>query len=462
VCSAKAVQQSQERAGVQLHPGEVERFRARTARSRELHERTKQLIPTGHAGGMGFFVPGNPIVVDHARGCWIWDVDGNRYLDLRLGDWVLIHGHCDDDIESAVRAQMEKAVQIGAPEWDLGYRMASLLRDRTPSIDKVRFFASGTDANLCAIRLARAFTGRTKIAKAFGSYHGTADVLLAGTSLLRPDEFIPQGVPAGIRADIVEIPFNDADGAEAILEREGDDLAAVLVEPVMTAAGMIEARADFLARLRDVTASKGVVLIFDEVVTYPVARGGAQVHYGVTPDLTTMAKAIGGGLPASAVGGRGEILDLLEPDAHGGVAPVDVMATYGGNSATMAAGIACLEKLTPDAHRHITELGDRTRARIDALGRQYGVPLHATGIGHLIGLHWAEERVADYRTRLAEDREKVVNIMLALNNEGYHQTFTGFVLISTAVGSQEIDGFLLALERCLHTLGYVPRGRSDP
>ncbi|MGZ6693423.1 MAG: aminotransferase class III-fold pyridoxal phosphate-dependent enzyme, partial [Solirubrobacteraceae bacterium] len=325
--------------------------------------------------------------------------------------------------------------------------------------DKVRFFASGTDANLCATRLARAYTGRTKIAKALGSYHGTADVMIAGTSILRdPDDFVPIGVPEHVAGEIVEIPFNDPDGAEAILEREGDNLAAVLVEPVMTAAGMIEATREFLERLRDVTARRDIVLIFDEVVTYPVAYGGGQAHFGVTPDLTTMAKAIGGGLPASAVGGRAGIMDLLEPDAHGGQAPMDVMATYGGNSIAMAAGIACLEKLTPEAHQRIIALGNATRARIDEIGRRYGVPLHATGLGHLIGLHWAPERVVDYRTRLLDDREKIVNIMMALNNQGYHQTFTGFVLLSTAIGDQEIDGFLFAVERSLHNLGYVSSG----
>ncbi len=447
---------------MELNAAQVEKFRARTRKSKELYERLKELMPTGHAGGMGFFVPGNPIVVDHAKGCWIWDVDGNRYLDLRLGDWVLIHGHGDDDIERAVRDQMGRVWQIGAHEWDLGYRMSSLLRDRTPSVDKVRFFASGTDANMCAIRLARVFTGRTKIAKAIGSYHGTADVLIAGTSILRePDEFVPAGVPSHVTGDLVEFPFNDPDGAEAILEREGDELAAILVEPVMTAAGMIEATEEFLQRMREVTARRGIVLIFDEVVTYPVAYGGGQAHFGVTPDLTTMAKAIGGGLPASAVGGKAEIMDLLEPDAHGGKAPLDVMATYGGNSVAMAAGIACLEKLTPEAHERLTALGNKTRARIDEIGRRYGVPLHATGLGHLIGLHWSHERVTDYRTRLLDDREKIVNIMMVLNNEGYHQTFTGFFLLSTAIGDQEVDGVLFALEQALHTLGYVDTPRSD-
>ena len=180
---------------MELNAVEVEKFRARTHRSQELFDKTKEVIPLGHGGGMGYFVPGGSILVDRAKGCWLWDVDGNRYLDLRIGDWVCIHGHCDEDIERAVAEQMQRSVQIGGPEWDLGYRMATHLRDRTPSIEKVRFFVSGTDANLAAIRLARSYTGRTKIAKMIGSYHGTADVLLVGTSVLRdPDDYVPIGV----------------------------------------------------------------------------------------------------------------------------------------------------------------------------------------------------------------------------------------------------------------------------
>ena len=404
---------------------------------------------------MGYFLP-HPIMVERAKGCWLWDVDGNRYLDLRIGDWVLIHGHCDDDIKDAVVRQMDRNIQIGGPEWDTGYRMAALLVDRMPSVDKVRFFASGTDANLCAIRLARAFTGRTRIGKAQGSYHGTADVLLVGSSILRdPLDTTPLGVPPHAHDEVVEIPFNDPDGAEAILEREGSSIAALLVEPVMTAMGMVEATAEFLQRLREVTTRKGIVLVFDEVVTFPVAYGGGQAHFGVTPDITTMGKAIGGGLPVSAVGGRSDIMDLLEPDAHGGQAPMGVMATFGGNSVAMAAGIACLEKLTPAAHERMNAMGDRVRAHIDGLGRRYGIPLHSTGLGHLIGIHWAEERVVDFRTRLLDDREKVVNINLALDNDGYYQTFTGLFLLSTAIGEQEVDGFLLAIDRALHTLGYA-------
>jgi glutamate-1-semialdehyde 2,1-aminomutase len=440
---------------VQFNAAEIEKFSARTPRSKELWERTKELIPTGHGGGMGYFVP-HPIMVERAKGCWLWDVDGNRYLDLRLGDWVLIHGHCDDDIERAVMEQMARCTQVGGPEWDLGYRMGAVLAERMPSIDKVRYFVSGTDANLCAVRLARVATGRTKIAKAEGSYHGTADVLLVGQSVLRdPAELLPAGVPAHALGDMVEIPFNDPDGAEAILEREGDDLAALLIEPVMTAAGMIAATREYLQRLRDVTTRKGIVLIFDEVVTFPVAYGGGQAHFGVTPDLTTMGKAIGGGLPVSAVGGRADLMDLMEPDAHGGLAPMNVMATFGGNQVSLAAGIAAIEKLTPEVHDRINALGVKVREGIDELGRRYDIPLHATGLGHLIGFHWAADRVIDYPTRLRDDREKIVNINLVLCNQGYYQTFTGLILLSSAIGEQEIDGVLYAFEHALHTLGYV-------
>ncbi|MBS1675889.1 MAG: aspartate aminotransferase family protein [Actinobacteria bacterium] len=437
---------------------QVALWRERTPTSKELWERTKELIPTGHGGGMGYFVP-HPIVVDHAKGSKLWDVDGNEYVDLRIGDWVLIHGHCDERIAAAIDAQLERSVQIGAPEWDAAYRLAELLGERTPSIDKVRFFASGTDANLSAIRLARVHTGRTKVAKAAGAYHGTADVLVVGTSTLRdPADQVPIGVPAHAADEVVEIPFNDPDGAAAILEREGADLAAVLIEPVLTTAGMIPATSEFLQRLREVTERLGIVLVFDEVVTYPAAFGGGQAHYDMTPDLTTLAKVIGGGIPCSAVGGRREIMDLLEPDAHGGEAPLSIMSTFGGNQIAMAAGAECLRLLTPAAHERMARLGDRARDGINALGARYGIPLQATGLGHLIGLHWTDVPVVDLPSRMTGDREKVANLILALDNLGYYQTFTGVFFLSTVIDEAEVDGFLAALEQALHRLGYVDGG----
>jgi glutamate-1-semialdehyde 2,1-aminomutase len=438
-----------------LDERQVEIYRERTARSRELLERTRSLIPTGHAGGMWYQLP-YPVLLERGKGCWVWDVDGNRYLDLRIGDWVLALGHCDDRIRDAIVAQLDKGLQFGSPEWDLGYRMASLLVERMPSVEKVRFFVSGTETNQFAIRLARTFTGRMKVAKAEGSYHGIGDLLVVGSSTIgiAPDR-VPAGVPAKIADEVVEIPYNDPDGAEEVLERRGGEIAAVLVEPVMGAAGMIDASTEYLQRLRDVTARLGIVLVFDEVVTFPVAYGGAQAFHGVTPDLTTMSKAIGGGLPAAAVGGRAEIMNLLEPELHGGIAPVAVASTFGGNLAAMAAGIRCLELLTPEVHAHMQAMGDRARRGIDELGERHDIPLHASGIGHLFGMHWAPERVVDYRTRMLDDREKLANLMLALMNDGVYQMSFGYFLLSAAVGEDEIDGFLASLEGALHVLGYA-------
>jgi glutamate-1-semialdehyde 2,1-aminomutase len=441
--------------GIALHPGEEQKYRDRTRRSLELLERTKPLIPTGHGGGMWYQLP-YPVLLDRGKGARIWDVDGNEYVDLRIGDWVMIHGHANETIRDAIVAQLDKGVQFGCPDWDLSYRMASLLVERVPSVERVRFLTSGTEANLLAMRLARAHTGRVKIAKAEGSYHGHADHTVVGSSTvgIAPNR-VPPGVVPTVADELVEIPFNDPDGAEEVLEQHAADVAAVLIEPVQGAAGMIDASTEYLQRLRDVTARLGIVLVFDEVVTFPIAYGGAQAYHGVTPDLTTMSKAIGGGLPMSAIGGSAEIMDLLDPELYAGRAPVTSVSTFGCNQAALAAGIAAIELLTPEVHERIQAIGDRARNGIDALGEQYGVPLHSSGLGHLFGMHWAPERVRDYRTRMQSDREKIVNLHLALMNEGYYQMSLGYFLISTETSEDDIDGFLAALERALHTLEYV-------
>jgi glutamate-1-semialdehyde 2,1-aminomutase len=441
--------------GLALHPGEERKYRERTRRSLELLERTKPLIPTGHGGGMWYQLP-YPVLLERGKGSRVWDVDGNEYVDLRIGDWVMILGHANEKVRDAIVAQLDKGTQFGCPDWDLSYRMASLLIERMPSLERVRFLVSGTEATLLAMRLARAHTARIKIAKTEGSYHGHADHTVVGSSTvgISPKK-VPTGVVASVADELVEIPFNDPDGAEEILEREAANVAAVLVEPVQGAAGMIDASTEYLQRLRDVTARLGIVLIFDEVVTFPVAYGGAQAYHNVTPDLTTMSKAIGGGLPMSAVGGRSEIMDLLDPELYGGVAPVTSVSTFGCNQASLAAGIAALEQLTPEVHARVQAIGDRARNGIDELGRTYGVPLHSSGLGHLFGMHWAPERVVDYRTRMQSDRQKIVNLHLALMNEGYYQMSLGYFLISTEIGEAEIDGFLSALERALHTLELV-------
>lgn len=442
-------------AGVRLHPEAERRYRERTRRSLELLEQTKPLIPTGHAGGMWYQLP-YPVLLERGQGARVWDVDGNRYLDMRIGDWVMALGHRNEAVCDAIVEQLDRASQLGCPEWGLAHRMASLLIERMASVERVRFLASGTESNLLALRLARAYTGRTKLAKAQGSYHGIADVLVVGDSSIAFDAAgVPAGVTPGVAQDVVEFPFNDLDEAEAVLEREGANLAAVLVEPIMGAAGMVPATTEFLQRLRDVTARLGIVLIFDEVVTFPTAYGGAQTHHGVTPDLTVMSKSIGGGLPQAAVGGRADIMGLLDPYLHDGRAPVLAASTFGGNVAALAAGIATIEQLTPEVHARVQAVGERMRRGIDEIGEKYGIPLHATGFGHLYGMHWAPERVVDYRTRMLDDNEKLANIMLGLLNEGVYQYSFATLLLSAEHGDEEIDEFLAALERALHAVNLV-------
>jgi glutamate-1-semialdehyde 2,1-aminomutase len=439
---------------MRLHPEAERIYRERTPRSKELLERTRELIPSGHSGGMWYQLP-YPMVMDHAKGTRIWDVDGNEYHDFRIGDWLLIHGHGNAAIREAIVAQLDRAVQFGSPEWDLGHRMASLLVERVPSIEKVRFAISGTENNQIALRLARTFTGRPMMAKMAAGYHGVADQLLVSNGIAYDPNPVPAGVLKSAVDEVVVLPFNDADATQELIERNADQLAAVIVEPIMGVAGFIPATPEYLQLLRDVTARHGIVLIFDEVVTFPVAYGGAQAHYGVTPDLTTLSKSIGGGLPLGAVGGRAEIMNLLEPAVNDWKAPVVAASTFGGNQLALAAGIACLEQLTPAVHEQLQALGQRARDGIDAIGRSYDIPLHSTGFGHLFAMHWAPEKVTDFATLQATDREKVINIGLALNNDGYYLFSFGAFLLSTAVTEDEVDAFLAALERALHTVELV-------
>jgi glutamate-1-semialdehyde 2,1-aminomutase len=442
-------------SGVDLHPGEEARYRERTPRSLQQLQRAMEVIPTGHAGGMWYQLP-YPVLLERGLGCRVWDVDGNEYLDMRIGDWVMYPGHRNRKIRDAIVDQLDNAAQLGSPESGLAVRLAELLIERMPSVERVKFMASGTETNLLALRAARAYTGRTKLAKAVGSYHGVADILVVGQSTISfVTDTTPPGVTPGVAQDVVEFPFNDADGTEQVLERHGEEIAAVIVEPIMGAAGMIPATTEYLQRLREVTARLGIVLIFDEVVTLPMHYGGAQAYHGVTPDLTTMGKTIGGGLPAAALGGSAEIMAVFDPLLHEGRAPVSAAATFGGNVTAMAAGIACLEQLTPEVHEGVQVQRQRAMDGIDELGRRHQIPLHTSGLGHLFGIHWAPEKVVDARTQAQGDGARIANIMMTLMNLGVYQYSFGSFLFSTEIGEAEVGELLAAMEEALHRLGYV-------
>jgi glutamate-1-semialdehyde 2,1-aminomutase len=443
-------------SGVPLDAAEEARYRERTPTSLANLQRAWDVIPTGHAGGMWYQLP-YPVLLERGLGSRVWDVDGNEYLDMRIGDWVMYPGHCNPKIREAIVAQLDKAAQLGCPDEGLAVRHAELLIERMPSVDRVKYVASGTDANLMALRGARAHTGKTKLAKAVGAYHGIADILVVGKSTI---SFVsgttPPGITPGVAQDVIEFDFNDADGTEAVLERHADELAAVLIEPVMGAAGMIPATTEFLQRLREATARLGIVLIFDEVVTLPMYYGGAQAHHGVMPDLTTMGKVIGGGIPAAAVGGSAEVMAIYDPLLHGGKAPVAATAsTFGGNCTAMAAGIACLEQLTPEVHDRVAALRERAVDGINEVAGRREIPLQASGLGHLFGIHWAAEPVVDGRTKMESDGAKIANIMMTLMNLGVYQYSFGSFLLGMEHDEEDMDRLVGAIDEAIDRLGYV-------
>src|SRR6266849_2054710 len=295
-------------------------YRQTTGGSRALHERAVAVMPGGTTRTTTYFDP-YPLYIERGEGCRVWDADGTERIDL-LGNYTaMILGHAAPKVVEAIRAQAARGTGFAAAN-PIEVQLATLLCERVPSLDMVRFCNSGTEATMFAMRLARAFTGRAKIARIEGGYHGTHDYAEVSTHpmaseagapdapIARPDSI---GTPDWALEQTVVLPFNNPDAAEAIIRREGRQLAAVILEPIIGAGGVIAATDEFLQRLRSVTKELGILLIFDEVISFRVGPGGAQQLYGVTPDLTTLGKIIGGGLPVAAFGGRADVMELLDP-----------------------------------------------------------------------------------------------------------------------------------------------------
>ena len=301
-------------------PTELERYHQMTTRSRDAWENAKQHLPGGDSRTSIFWAP-YPVFADHGEGCRLWDLDGTERIDFANSMTSLILGHADPQVVAAVQEQATKGLVYNAPN-EHQMELARLLCERIPSFDMVRFTNSGTEATMNTLRGARAFTGRTKYAKAEGGYHGThndVEVNVRTDPALAGDPQRPQPVPgvAGLPPEVVDqvliLPYNDTESTRRLLEEHRGELAAVMVEPVLGGSGMIPADPEYLAMLRDYTASDGSVLIFDEVISYRVAPGGSQEYYGVTPDMTALGKIIGGGMAVGAFGGRHDIMAQFDP-----------------------------------------------------------------------------------------------------------------------------------------------------
>jgi len=333
-------------------------------------------------------------------GPWIWDADGRRYLDL-VGSWgPLILGHRHPAVLAALRDQLERGWTFGAPT-EGEVRLAATIRGRMPSVEMLRLVSSGTEATMSAVRLARAATGRSKILKFAGGYHGHADPLLveAGSGVATLGIPGTPGITPGAAGDTIVVRYNALAEVEAAWERWPRGIAAVIVEPVAGNMGVVPPGPGFLARLRDLTRREGALLIFDEVITgFRVARGGAQARYGVTPDLTCLGKVIGGGLPVGAYGGRRDLMQLVAP-----AGPVYQAGTLSGNPLTVAAGQATLDQLDEAAYQGLEVAGQRVAGLIGSAAAAAGVPVTVNRVGSMLTPFFIDRPATDYESARASD-----------------------------------------------------------
>ena len=435
---------------------ELERYQELTPKSRAAWEEAKEYLPGGDSRNSIFWPP-YPIFVERASGAHVMDADGTDRLDFIGTMTTLILGHAPEPVTEAVRAQLELGVVYNAPNRQQ-VRLARLLCERIPSFDLVRFTNSGTEATLNTVRAARAFTGRNLIAKAEGGYHGSHDVVSVSVRVdpskagerQRPDALpATEGLADGVLDSVVVIPFNETGPAREILEQHKDQLAAVIVEPMLGSVGMLPATHEFLAMLREFATENGVILIFDEVISFRIAPGGAQEYYEITPDMTSLGKIIGGGFAVGAFGGRHEIMGLYDPTSGPRVAHA---GTFNANPATMLAGAVTLEQLTPEVYRRLAEVTEYLRHGLREVGRELEVPVQVTGLGSLFGIHFSDETLVGYRDIAKADSAFRHDVFLGLLNEGILMAPNLVGAVSTAIAEPEVDAFVAALRNVLQRL----------
>jgi glutamate-1-semialdehyde 2,1-aminomutase len=380
------------------------RRRSRYASSERHFAAASRILPGGVDSPVRAFkaVGGTPLFIDSGRGAYIRDVDGHEYIDYVMSWGPLLHGHAPKGLIKALAAAAAKGTSFGAPT-DLETRLAHRVATLMPSIERIRFVSSGTEAAMSAARLARAFTGRAKIVKFEGCYHGHADAFLAqaGSGALTLGVPTSPGVPEGSARETLVATYNDLASVERLVEQHRGEIAAIFVEPIAGNMGVVLPRDSFLSGLRDLCTRESILLVFDEVITgFRAAAGGAQQIYGIRPDLTCLGKIIGGGLPVGAYGGRADVMTLMAPSG-----PVYQAGTLSGNPLAMTAGLWALEQLSPRLYRHLARLGGELAAGLADAARAAGVPLQVNAVGSVLTPFFTDRPVRDYASAAASDTE---------------------------------------------------------
>lgn len=418
--------------------------------SRAAFEKARQVIPGGVNSPVRAYksVGLTPVFVERGEGSRIYDIDGNTFIDYICSWGPLILGHAHPEVVEAIKRTAEKGTSFGAPT-ELETKMAELVCERMPSVEIVRMVNSGTEATMSALRLARGYTGRDKILKFEGSYHGHADALLikAGSGVATlglPDS---PGVPTGVAANTITVPYNDLASVKLAFEHYGEEIAAVIVEPIAGNMGVVPPVEGFLQGLRDVTTQYGSVLIFDEVMTgFRVGYNSAQGLYGITPDLTCMGKVIGGGLPVGAYGGKREIMERMAP-----AGPIYQAGTLSGNPLAMTAGYTTLKLMTPEAYDELERKGARLEAGLRANAEKHGVPATINRVGSMVCPFFTSQQVINYDTAKTSDLQlfnKYFGAMLDLGVSLAPSQFEG-MFVSMAHTDADIDQTIEAHDQAL-------------
>ena len=409
-------------------------------RSRQITDAARKLLPGGVDSPVRAFnaVGGEPLVVAYGKGSRIWDADGNEYVDW-VGSWgPLILGHAHPGVVQILQKAVERGTSYGATT-ELEVELARVVCATVPSVDQVRFVSSGTEATMSAVRLARAFTGRDKILKFEGCYHGHSDGLLAKAGSGVATLSLPDcaGVPASMTAETLVAPFNDRAAVEQLFAQHDGTIAAIIVEPVPANMGLVPPEPGFLQFLREVTQGHGTLLIFDEVITgFRLAFGGAQLYYGVVPDLTCLGKIIGGGLPVGAYGGRADIMAMVAPSG-----PVYQAGTLSGNPLAMAAGLVTLRTLSnPAIYRALDDMATRLADGLRTAAREAECEnVTVAQLGSMLTVFFTGEPPRDYATAKRADTDRFARFFRAMLDAGVYLPPSQFEVMMVSLAHQQRD-----------------------